>query len=87
VGEAGYLDLATLSTDYWFIAPPTVPKAQIQILGDVLIKTVKDPEFLRWAKMARVTHLKGTCQGKNYPLRKKGAKIIKGGDEKPALHK
>jgi tripartite-type tricarboxylate transporter receptor subunit TctC len=54
VVEAGHEDLAILSLDYWFMAPPGVPKVRIQILEDALIKTLKDPEFLEWAKGAAV---------------------------------
>jgi len=54
VVEAGYPDLRVFSTDYWFMAPPGVPKDRIKILEDALMKTLKDPEFLGWAKGAGV---------------------------------
>lgn len=54
VGEVGYSDLAVFATDFWFMAPPGVPKARIQFLEDALMKTLKDPEFLKWAKGAGV---------------------------------
>lgn len=54
VGEIGHSDLAIFSTDFWFIAPPGLPKAQFQILEDALMKTLKDPDFLKWAKGANV---------------------------------
>jgi len=53
-GESGHKDLDSLSLDYWFMAPPEVPKVHIQILEDALMKTLKDPEFLGWAKGAGV---------------------------------
>ena len=54
IGEFGHKDLEICSLDYWFMAPPEVPRARIQILEDALIKTLKDPEFLEWAKGASV---------------------------------
>lgn len=54
IGEIGHKDLDILSLDYWFIAPPEVPKPRIQILEDALMKTLKDPEFLGWAKGAGI---------------------------------
>ena len=54
VGEIGYPDLATFALSYWCMAPPGVPKARVQILEDALMKTLKDPEFLAWAKGAGV---------------------------------
>ena len=54
VGEIGYPDLATFALSYWCMAPPGVPKARGQILEDALMKTLKDPEFLAWAKGAGV---------------------------------
>lgn len=53
-GELGYPDLEGLGMDFWLMAPPGVPKDRIQILEDALTKTLKDPEFLRWAKGADV---------------------------------
>ncbi len=50
VVEAGFPDLALLALDMWFVAPPNVPKARAKILEDALMKTLKDPEFLKWAK-------------------------------------
>jgi tripartite-type tricarboxylate transporter receptor subunit TctC len=54
VGEAGYPEFAILALDLWFLAPPGVPKARIKILEDALMKTLKDPEFVKWAKGAGV---------------------------------
>ena len=54
VAEAGYPDLAMLALDMWFVAPPNVPQARAKILEDALMKTLKDPEFLKWAKGAGV---------------------------------
>jgi tripartite-type tricarboxylate transporter receptor subunit TctC len=54
IGEMGYKDLEVLSLDYWLMAPPQTPKARVQILEDALMKTLKDPEFLAWAKGASV---------------------------------
>ena len=55
VGELGYPDLATLDFESWFIGPPGVPRARVKILEEALIKTLKDPEFVKWAKGASVT--------------------------------
>lgn len=52
VGEAGWPDLEVFATDLWFIAPPAVPKDRSRILEEALMKTLKDPEFLKWAKEA-----------------------------------
>ena len=54
VVETGHEDLANLMLDFWFMAPPEVPKARIQILEDALMKTLKEPEFSGWAKGASV---------------------------------
>ena len=54
VGDIGYGDLGNFALDYWMIAPPGVPKDRGQILEDALMKTVKDPEFIEWAKGAGV---------------------------------
>jgi tripartite-type tricarboxylate transporter receptor subunit TctC len=54
IGEAGYPDLDNFSMDFWFMASPGVPKARMDILEDALMKTLKDPEFLGWAKGANV---------------------------------
>ena len=54
VAEAGYPDLAMLALDMWFVAPPNVPKTRAKILEDALMKTLRDPEFLKWAKGAGV---------------------------------
>lgn len=54
VGELGHKDLGVLSLDYWLMAPPQTPKPRLQILEDALMKTLKDPEFLAWAKGANV---------------------------------
>ena len=54
IGELGHKDLEILTLDYWFMAPPQVPKARLQILEDTLMKTINDPEFQTWAKGAGV---------------------------------
>ncbi len=54
VGEAGHPDLEGFALDFWFMAPPGVPKERAQILETALMKTLKDPEFLKWAKGAGV---------------------------------
>jgi tripartite-type tricarboxylate transporter receptor subunit TctC len=54
VGDIGYRDLGNFALDYWMVAPPGVPKDRVQILEDALMKTVKDPEFVEWAKGAGV---------------------------------
>lgn len=52
--EVGHPDLEIMATDYWFMAPPGLPKARAQILETALMKTLKDPEFLKWAKGANI---------------------------------
>jgi tripartite-type tricarboxylate transporter receptor subunit TctC len=52
--EEGYPDLGIFGTSYWLMASPGVSKARIQILEDALTKTLKDPEFLKWAEGADV---------------------------------
>jgi tripartite-type tricarboxylate transporter receptor subunit TctC len=54
IGEEGYPDLATFSTDLWLIGPPGIPKGRVQILERALMNTLTDAEFLRWAKGAGV---------------------------------
>jgi len=54
VGEIGHPDLDIWALDFWFMTPPGVPKERVQILEDALMKTLKDPEFLGWAKGAGV---------------------------------
>jgi tripartite-type tricarboxylate transporter receptor subunit TctC len=54
VGDIGYGDLGNFALDYWMVAPPGVPKERGQILEEALMKTVKDPEFIEWAKGAGV---------------------------------
>jgi tripartite-type tricarboxylate transporter receptor subunit TctC len=54
IGEVGYRDLEALITGTWFMAPPGVPKDRMQVIEDALMKTLKDPEFLEWAKGAAV---------------------------------
>jgi tripartite-type tricarboxylate transporter receptor subunit TctC len=54
VAEEGHPDLGILGSTQWLMAPPGVPKARIQILEDALKKTLKDPEFLKWAEGANV---------------------------------
>jgi tripartite-type tricarboxylate transporter receptor subunit TctC len=54
IAEAGHPDLGAFATDYWVMAPPGVPKARSKILEDALMKTLKDPDFLKWAKNSGV---------------------------------
>ncbi len=54
IAEAGHADLGALATDYWVMASPGVPKARSKILEDALMKTLKDPDFLKWTKNANV---------------------------------
>jgi tripartite-type tricarboxylate transporter receptor subunit TctC len=54
VGEIGHPDLDIWALDFWFMTPPGVPKERVQILEDSLMKTLKDSEFLGWAKGAGV---------------------------------
>lgn len=54
VGEMGHPDLENLANYYWLMAPPAVPKDRVKILEDALMKSLKDPEFLGWAKGAGV---------------------------------
>jgi tripartite-type tricarboxylate transporter receptor subunit TctC len=54
VGEMGHPDLAIWTLDFWFVAPPGTPPARAKVLEEALIKTVKDPEFVKWAKGAGV---------------------------------
>jgi tripartite-type tricarboxylate transporter receptor subunit TctC len=54
IGEAGYPELANFALYYWFMAPPGLSKGRAQVLEDALMKTLKDPEFLNWAKGAGV---------------------------------
>lgn len=53
-GELGYPDLGLLGLDYWFMAPPGVPRDRVRILDEALMKTQKDPAFIAWAKGAGV---------------------------------
>jgi tripartite-type tricarboxylate transporter receptor subunit TctC len=55
VGDVGFGDLAVMSLDSWFMAPPETPKDRIQILEEALDKTLKDPEFVEWANKAGVS--------------------------------
>jgi tripartite-type tricarboxylate transporter receptor subunit TctC len=57
VGEIGYPSLAYLGLEYWFMAPPGTSPDRVKILDDALLKTVKDPEFIAWAKNAGVDPL------------------------------
>jgi tripartite-type tricarboxylate transporter receptor subunit TctC len=51
VAEMGYEDIADVATmDTCLMGPPKVPKERVKILEDALMKTLKDPEFLKWAK-------------------------------------
>jgi len=52
IGEEGLPDLATFSTDLWFIGPPGISPERRQILESALLKTLQEPEFLTWAKSA-----------------------------------
>jgi tripartite-type tricarboxylate transporter receptor subunit TctC len=54
LGEEGYPDMTELTVNFVFMTPPGVPKDRILILEDALMKTLKDPEFLEWAKKANV---------------------------------
>ena len=54
VGEIGYPDLENFTVDTEFVAPPGVPKDRVKILEDALLKTVRDPEFVEWAKGAAI---------------------------------
>ncbi len=54
VGEIGLGDLANLGLELWLMAPPKVPRERIHILEGALMKTVKDPEVVAWAKSTRV---------------------------------
>ena len=54
LAEIGQPDLAVFATSYWFMAPPGVSRDRIQMLENALAQTMKDPEFLKWAKEARV---------------------------------
>jgi tripartite-type tricarboxylate transporter receptor subunit TctC len=50
MAEIGYPDLGIFGLDLWLEAPPGVPKERVKILEDALLKTLKDPQFLKWAK-------------------------------------
>lgn len=54
VGEIGHPDLQNFALYFWFMAPPGVPEGRVNILEDALMKTLKDPEFLKWTKGAGV---------------------------------
>jgi tripartite-type tricarboxylate transporter receptor subunit TctC len=54
VEEIGYPELVNFKADTWFMAPPGVPKDRVKILEDALMKTIKDPEFVEWAKGAGI---------------------------------
>lgn len=54
VGDIGYADLGNFALDYWMIAPPGTPKERVRMLEEALMKTVRDPEFVEWAKGAGV---------------------------------
>jgi tripartite-type tricarboxylate transporter receptor subunit TctC len=54
VGDIGYADLGNFALDYWMVAPPGLPKERAKVLEDAVEKTVKDPEFVAWAKGAGV---------------------------------
>jgi tripartite-type tricarboxylate transporter receptor subunit TctC len=54
IGEEGYPELATFSTDLWLMGPAGIPKDRVPILERALMNTLKDGEFLRWAKEAGV---------------------------------
>ena len=54
IAEAGQTDLGLLASYYWLMAPPGIPKPHSEILENALMKTLKDPDFLKWAKGAGV---------------------------------
>ena len=54
VAEMGYKDLANLSLDIWLMGPPEIPKERLKILEDALMSTLKDPEFVNWAKKVSI---------------------------------
>ena len=54
MAEIGYPDLGILGLDMWIEAPPGVPKDRVKILEEALLKTLRDPQFLKWAKEAGV---------------------------------
>jgi len=54
VKEVGHPDLELFNMNLYLIAPPGVPKARAQILENALMNTLRDPEFLGWAKGAGV---------------------------------
>lgn len=54
VSEVGHPDMGIFTSDYWFIAPPGVPKLRSKVLEEALSKTLKDPDFVKWAKIAWV---------------------------------
>lgn len=54
VAEIGHPDLTSLSQNLWFVAPPGTPKQLIGTLETALLKTLKDPEFVTWAKKSAI---------------------------------
>jgi len=53
-GEQGHKDLDATAIDSWVMGPPGVPKPQSKILEDALMKTLREPEFVAWAKGAGI---------------------------------
>ena len=54
VGEMGHPDLEIFTLDTCLHAPPGVPKDRIEILENAFMKTLQDPEFVQWAKGAKL---------------------------------
>jgi len=54
VGEIGYPDLENFTVDTWFVASPGIPKDRVKILENALMRTMKDPEFVEWARGAAI---------------------------------
>jgi len=54
VGEIGHPDLEIFTLDTCLHAPPGVPKDRIEILENAFMKTLQDPEFVQWAKGAKL---------------------------------
>ena len=54
VAELGHPDLGAFPNYYWFEGPPKIPTARVKVLEEALMKTLNDPEFLKWAKGANL---------------------------------
>jgi tripartite-type tricarboxylate transporter receptor subunit TctC len=52
--DEGFPDLAVFTNNYWFMGPPGVPKDRLKIVEDGFMKTLKDPEFIKWAEGAGI---------------------------------